>query len=202
MEFPRQEYWSRLPFPSWGDLPNPGVKPSSPALAGGFLIAQPPGLHYQRFECAKKKKHTPTYWRKSHTDCITHSPWHLSVRLSPWVSYLRPWQWSHISNLSSLPCHSNLEIRNLDFLILSLILFRRDLSGYTRLSICFQGFLLHWPFPFHWVSHYLSSDCCCSVTESCLTLCDPMNHRKPGLPVHHQFPVFTQTYVHWVGDAI
>ena len=38
MEFPRQEYWSGLPFPFQGDLPNPGIKPTSPALAGGFLV--------------------------------------------------------------------------------------------------------------------------------------------------------------------
>ena len=35
-----------------------------------------------------------------------------------------------------------------------------------------------------------------------LTLCDPMNLSTPGLPVHHQLPEFTQTHVHWVGDAI
>ena len=35
--FPRQEYWSGLPFPSSGDLPDPGMEPTSPALAGGFL---------------------------------------------------------------------------------------------------------------------------------------------------------------------
>ena len=38
--------------------------------------------------------------------------------------------------------------------------------------------------------------------KSCLTLCNPMNHSTPGLPVHHQLPKFTQTHVHWVGDAI
>ena len=41
-----------------------------------------------------------------------------------------------------------------------------------------------------------------SVTQSCLTLCDPLNHRMPGLPVHHQLPETTQTQVHRVGDAI
>ena len=41
-----------------------------------------------------------------------------------------------------------------------------------------------------------------SVAQLCLTLCDPMNHSTPGLPVHHQLPEFTQTLVHWVGDAI
>ena len=41
-----------------------------------------------------------------------------------------------------------------------------------------------------------------SVTQSCLTLCDPVDYSMPGLPVHHQLPEFTQTHVHWVGDAI
>ena len=41
-----------------------------------------------------------------------------------------------------------------------------------------------------------------SVAQSCPTLCDPMNHSTPGLPVHHQLPEFTQTHVHQVGDAI
>ena len=37
---------------------------------------------------------------------------------------------------------------------------------------------------------------------SCPILCDPMDCSTPGLPVHHQLPEFTQTHVHWVGDAI
>ena len=41
-----------------------------------------------------------------------------------------------------------------------------------------------------------------SVTQSCPTLCDPMNRSMPGLPVHHHLPEFTQTHVHRVGDAI
>ena len=41
-----------------------------------------------------------------------------------------------------------------------------------------------------------------SVTQSCPTLCDPMNHSTPGIPVHHQLPESTQTHVHCVGDAI
>ena len=41
-----------------------------------------------------------------------------------------------------------------------------------------------------------------SVTQSCLTLCDPMNRSTPGLPVHHQLPEFTQTHGHRVGVAI
>ena len=41
-----------------------------------------------------------------------------------------------------------------------------------------------------------------SVAQSCPTLCNPMNRSMPGLPVHHQFPGFTQTHVHRVSDAI
>ena len=41
-----------------------------------------------------------------------------------------------------------------------------------------------------------------SVAQSCLTLCDPMYHSTPGLPVHHKLPEFTQTHAHRVGDAI
>ena len=41
-----------------------------------------------------------------------------------------------------------------------------------------------------------------SVTQLCLTLCDPMNYSMPVLPAHHQFPELTQTHVHRVSDAI
>ena len=57
--------------------------------------------------------------------------------------------------------------------------------------------LLTWSF-----YHDLSSVQFSSVTQSCLTLCDPVDCNTPGLPVHHQFPEVAQTHVHWVGDAI
>ena len=41
-----------------------------------------------------------------------------------------------------------------------------------------------------------------SVAHLCPTLCDPMNHSMPGLPVHHQLPEFTETHIHRVSDAI
>ena len=43
MGFPRQEYWSELPFPPPGHLPDPGIKPKSPALAGRIFTTAPPG---------------------------------------------------------------------------------------------------------------------------------------------------------------
>ena len=51
MGFPRQEYWSGLPFPSPGDLPDPGIKPTFPASAGKFFTNEPPGV-----TLIKKKK--------------------------------------------------------------------------------------------------------------------------------------------------
>ena len=48
------------------------------------------------------------------------------------------------------------------------------------------------------VSNYQFS----SVAQSCPTLCNPMNHSMPGLPIHHQLLDSTQTHVHWVSDAI
>jgi len=46
MRFSRQEYWSGLPFPSPGDLPNPGIKPWSPALQADFLPTELPRLFW------------------------------------------------------------------------------------------------------------------------------------------------------------
>ena len=43
MGFSREEYWSGLPFPSPGDLPDPGIKPRSPALQADALTSEPPG---------------------------------------------------------------------------------------------------------------------------------------------------------------
>ena len=42
MEFSRHEYWSRLPFPSPGDLPDPGIEPGSPTLRADTLLSEPP----------------------------------------------------------------------------------------------------------------------------------------------------------------
>ena len=78
------------------------------------------------------------------------------------------------------------------------------------LSITFRSSLMLNPF-----STILTDPCLCpftrfpsnnfqfsSVTQSCLTFCNPMDCSTSGLPVHIQLPDFTQTHVHWVGDAI
>ena len=54
MGFYRHEYWSRLSFPSPGDLPDPGIKPGSPALQADSLPSEPPGKPY--FKGAERDK--------------------------------------------------------------------------------------------------------------------------------------------------
>ena len=59
MKFSRQEYWSGLPFPSPGDLPDPGTEPESPALQADTLPSEPPGkishVLRPRIETVRKK---------------------------------------------------------------------------------------------------------------------------------------------------
>ena len=74
-------------------------------------------------------------------------------------------------------------------------------------ALCWQGVRsqvfcqppLTWPedYPGQWVLSQLIP-----VAQSCPTLCDPMDHSTPGLPVRHQLPESTQTHVHGVGEAI
>ena len=57
-EFSRQEYWSGLPFPSPGDLPDPGTEPQSPALQAHSLLSEPPGkptIQYATFKFQSKE---------------------------------------------------------------------------------------------------------------------------------------------------
>ena len=58
MEFSRQEYWSGLPFPFPGDLPNPGIEPRSPALQTDALLSEPPGKP-ENSNIYDKNKNTP-----------------------------------------------------------------------------------------------------------------------------------------------
>ena len=78
---------------------------------------------------------------------------------------------------------------------------RLSQSPYWKLQLsnhlCSQFFLFCFIFPIALQSVQFSW-----VAQSFPTLCDPMDCSTPGLPVHHQFPEFTQTHVHWVDDAI
>ena len=59
MEFPRQEYWSGLPFASTRDLPNPGIEPGSPTFQADSLLSEPQG---KPVKCYRKEKneHIPS----------------------------------------------------------------------------------------------------------------------------------------------
>ena len=58
---------------------------------------------------------------------------------------------------------------------------------------------LRWSVLWRWTAHLFVF---CSVSQSCPTLCDPMDCSMPSSPVHHQFLELTQTHVHWIDDAI
>ena len=51
------------------------------------------------------------------------------------------------------------------------------------------------------VGGFFTTSCCPSVSQSCLTLSNPVNHRTPGFPVLHRLPEFAQTHIHWVSDT-
>ena len=70
MEFSRQEYWSGLPYPSPGDLPDPGIEPGSPALGGGFFINETPGK-----PCLTSKAHAGI-WGMAGTPIPIHHQHH------------------------------------------------------------------------------------------------------------------------------
>ena len=76
------------------------------------------------------------------------------------------------------------------------------LSSFMDSDILYFDFLWISPFPFHAQLWIFSSPCCGSVTQSCLTLCDPMDCSTPGFPVLYHLPEFAQTHVYWVSDAI
>ena len=72
MEFSRQEYWSGLPFPSPGDLPNPEIEPGSPTLQAGTLPSEPPGKAIDSvvlFDTSELRL-------REHTICLSHPASH------------------------------------------------------------------------------------------------------------------------------
>ena len=102
MGFSRQEYWSGLPFPSPGDLPNPGIKPTSlasPALASGFCTTAAPGKPKEGFAAATAAKSLqlcPTLYVPIEGSPPGSSvPGILQARTLEWVaiSFSNAWKW-------------------------------------------------------------------------------------------------------------
>ena len=146
-----------MPFPSPRDLPDPGTKPTSPALAGGFFTTKPPGSPHRlpqisefykcvfhiflganiAFKCYKKY-----FMKQIKSSKVLHikvllKEFFKKPCLSSWIN-----QQKHLSHLLCL-------LKQLEF-------------GGIPLSIESEGV----------------------VTQSCLTLCDPMDCRLPGSSVH------------------
>ena len=105
--FPRQEYWSGLPCPSLGDLPDPGIDPESPALTGRFFITEPPGKSLLGAAAAKSLQSCPTLC-DSRDDSPPGSsvPGILQARTLEWVaiSFSNAWKWKEkVKLLSRVP---------------------------------------------------------------------------------------------------
>ena len=66
IEFSRQEYWNGLPFPSSGDLPNPGTEPRSPTLQADALLSEPPGKLYVNISASPQQYDKNTLRHKLH----------------------------------------------------------------------------------------------------------------------------------------
>ena len=77
MGFSRQEYWSGLPFPSPGDLPNPGIKPRSPTLQADTLTSVPPGKQMKVAQLCLTLCDP--------MDCIVHGI--LQARILEWIAF-------------------------------------------------------------------------------------------------------------------
>ena len=105
------------------------------------------------------------------------------------------WAWSLLRERGrrwcSLPMHFSFDFKNVAQLVL-----RAEPS-------CLPPCVLHKLFCINNTSCINKSTCnCCSVTQLCLTHCEPTDCSTPGLPVHHQLQELAQTHVHWVSDAV
>ena len=77
MGFPRQEHWSGLPFPSPGDLPDPGIQPGSPASAGGFFTTEPPGKPPHRSKACFRFHNPNVVLQIRHIDNKIYTTFHI-----------------------------------------------------------------------------------------------------------------------------
>ena len=171
--FSRQEYWGGLPCPPPGDLPDPGIEPTSLHLVY-WQVGSLPG-----------KPHKTLLGAQTTEVCLL---WVLEAG-GPQSRYWQGWfplgadEGGICSRLLSL-LDSQVSVSYLCLHLIFLCLWLSKLPLLIRTSIRSDSVQFS------------------SVAQSCLTLCDPINRSTPGLPVHHQLQEFTQTHVHWVGDAI
>ena len=133
MGFPKQEHWSWLPFPSPGDLPNSGIEPTFPALAGGFFTTEPSGKPYVYTHTCKHIHVQHTYicymllnqsspgghlgcfhaWLLMHSDAMN-----IGVHVSFWIGVL-----------SFLDIYSGVGLLN--YLVGLFLIFKKASHGFT-----------------------------------------------------------------------
>ena len=155
----------------------PVVEPMFPALADGFLSNVPPEKSYNVFLI--------DYWAKA--KCNQLRKYDLLLKWTPDVFVM--------GKLRKIKCHQEYEFWVLlEFYLFSWLLSEMFFSETNMLTHKVDENKMIKPDP---LSVQFSS-----VAQSCPTPCDPMNHSKPGLPVHHQLLEFTQTHFHRVSDAI
>ena len=127
----------------------------------------------------------------------------LSVQLSCSVmsGSLRPHELQH----TRLPCPQNSLVRILEWIPIPFSRepsWPRDQTQLFCIAGRFFNHLSHKGSPLNHQGSPQIRDCCWSVSQSCPTLCSPMDCSTPGFPVLHYLPKFAQTPVHWVDDAI
>ena len=88
MGFSRQEYWSGLPFPSPGDLPNPGIEPRSPTLQADALTSEPPGKTKDKGTKVKVKVKLLSRVR------LFETPWTVAHQAPPSMGFSKQEYWS------------------------------------------------------------------------------------------------------------
>ena len=127
-----------------------------------------------------------------------------SIRVSSNESVLRirwPRYWSFSFNISSSNAHSGLISFRMDWLDLLAVqgTLKNLLQHHSSKASILQRpafFIVQLSHPYMTTGKIIFLNQSSSVTQSCPTLCDPMKHSMPGLPVYHQLPLSTQTHVH------
>ena len=187
MGFPRQGYWRGLPFPSQGTLPNPGIELISPSLTGRFFTTEPPRksrnkntkLDLEKWAFKQSQRPTPK------GDQVIS----MTIMLG-WSSLPASSRRQSSRFLQPAPQFPDPALPGASGLPKSLSNIPRKWDILEKTLLCPPG-MVQGRKAKPWLIIYFSS-----VAQSCPTLCDPMNHSTPGLPVHHQLPEFTQTHVH------
>ena len=195
--FSRQEYWIRLPCPSPGSLPNPGIELMSlmsSVLIGGFFT-------------------TISTWEVP----LDWGSWERSAEAEgPFLNLCQKWQYhfaafclSSQSQSSTqtqgkgpkTPCFDGKQAKGLADMSYNHHSCGRThnsqlvgLTGSGHPNYISRLNAKMW-------THNFNNLICFSIAKSCPVLCNPMDCSMPGFPVHHHLPEFAQTHVHWVMGA-